>query len=54
MANSADQQRLPEGNFSPTLSDIDGSIELIPAVYYGINKVFEESTAPRFSKKEGV
>src|SRR5579863_2448520 len=50
MASSADQQGLPVAK----LSVLDDFVELIPKIYYGINKVFEDSTRPGFSKKEGI
>jgi len=53
MANPVQLHVLPEHNDSRP-SDLDGFVELIPALYYAINRVFEDSTAPAFSKKVGV
>jgi hypothetical protein len=53
MANSLQLHVLPEHK-SHLSSDLDGFVELIPALYYAVNRVFEDSTAPSFSKKVGV
>jgi hypothetical protein len=53
MANSQGLHLLLGRNAAiPT--ELDAFVELIPALYYAINDVFEESTAPDFSKKVGV